>query len=227
MSKKRFYSFLGIGLFFLVLFIIWTILVYNGKLDSIDNKILEKIVDFRGEKYGGIYWLVRITTEFGFVFVIVGIIILALVLRKADLKCFFLGFGALFTYLSNMVVKLIVKRERPDIVYRWMDEISKSYPSSHTMCSTFVYGFIAYIFITSHLSKKIKIIISCLCFFIIPWVAFTRVTLAVHYFSDVVGGFIYGLVILFVGIAIYEKIRSKGYNGLRPKIEEKMSKKEL
>lgn len=209
----------------LIFFIIWSVLVNAGKLDWLDNKIVEGVIGFRGEKGGFWYWLCRITTEFGFVYIIVAVIILFLVLRKADLKSILLGLGVGMTYIINMIVKLIIRRERPAEEYRWMVEHSMSYPSSHTMCTTFFYGFITYIVLTSNLNKRVKIAISTIAIAIIPWVGFTRIVLSVHYFSDVIGGLVFGITLLFAAIPLYEHFHNKGYDGFKNKIEAKLAEK--
>ncbi len=187
--------------------------------------IVESIVSFRGEKGGSVYWLCRLLTELGFVYVIVAIIIVILIIRKVDLKSIFLGLGVLTTYIVNMIVKVIVRRERPPLEYRWMSESSMSYPSSHTMCTTFFYGFLAYILLTSNLPKKVKYPLVSLCGIIIPVVATTRLILSVHYFSDVIGGFIFGLALLFGAILLYEFLFNKGYDGFKKLILKKKEAK--
>lgn len=201
--------------FFLVLFIVWSSLVHFKHLNSLDNAILNSVVNFRGEKGGFIYYLTRILTELGFVYVILLIIIAFLIKTKGDLKSMFLSLGVLTTYLVNMIVKIIITRQRPPLEFRWMSESSYSYPSSHTMCSTFFYGFIAYLIMRSSLKKSHKIILSTISVLIVLVVAFTRVILAVHYFSDVVGGFLFGISLLAASILLYEFMNQKGFKGLK------------
>lgn len=217
--KKRDIVFASMALFFLVFFIIWSVLVSRHTLDGFDMAVVNGVVAIRGEKGGPMYWFCRIFTELGFVYVIVGIIIIFLITCKADLKSIFLGLGVGVTYLANMVVKLIIERPRPPLEFRWMTESSMSYPSSHTMCTTFFYGFIIYIILTSKLHKKLKMALASLAIIVIPLVAMTRVFLSVHYFSDVIGGFSFGLVLLFGAIILYEMLKKRDFNGFKNMIE--------
>lgn len=189
-----------------IIFTIWSILVANHKLDAIDKTIVNGIVSSRGDKYNFIYWLNRITTEFGYTYVIVGIIIVALIICKLSTKSLILAGMTLFTKISNDFVKNIINRPRPAEDFRWMSESSSSYPSGHTMTATFFYGFIAYLIIRSNLNKKIKYSLFGICVFLIPWVGLTRMILSVHYFSDVIGGFLGGIVMISIAILLFEII---------------------
>lgn len=215
----------GIALGFVALFIVWTLLVINGVTQKFDNSVVEAVVGFRGEKGGFWYWLVRITTELGNKYFIIAFLLVILVLQKLDLRSFVISIGAGTNYIIYALIKKVVGRARPLEIFQWMYESSLSYPSGHTANSTFVFGFSAYLILTSKLEKKYKIIISSILLFIIPWIGFTRIVLSVHYFSDVIGGLFLGIAVISCAIFILEEFSARGYNGLRNFVDKKLLKK--
>lgn len=224
MQKKQ-RIFLGSAcLVVLIIFIIWTLLVANGVLQSLDESIVEAIVSFRGEKGGFWYWLTRITTELGFIYVMVPLFIALFIIFRLDLKSVGIAAGTGCTYIVNSIVKKIVCRPRPLEIYHWMSEHSFSFPSGHTCTSTFLYGFMAYLVLTSNLDKKKKNIFGSILIFIIPYIGFTRMILSVHYFSDVIGGMLLGSLMICFAIFVYEELRAKNFNFLRPFIDRKIKR---
>lgn len=215
MNKKFKYTLISIAALFFFIFILWSSFVWQDSFIELDNNVIENVLKFRGEKNEAWYYVGTILTQFGFLYVMIPLFIITLIMLKGDLKSSLLAAGTGVTYCCNMAVKLIVRRERPLEALRWAHEISASYPSSHTMCSTFMYGFIAYLIYKSNLNKKLKTIIVTFCIVIIPVIGFTRVLLCVHYFSDVVGGFLFGIVTLTGGILLYEYLCEKNFNGLQ------------
>jgi undecaprenyl-diphosphatase len=84
-----------------------------------------------------------------------------------------------------------------------------SFPSGHAMVSTALYGFLAYLalqYIPGRSGKIIAYILIILVFLI----GISRVYLNVHYFSDVVAGFLLGAIILLVFVRLL-----KAYNKSR------------
>lgn len=198
----------------LILSIVWTILVSNNIFYNIDNTIVNFVVNNRGNKNNILYYICRILTEIGFIYFIIPVIIVILILCKFDLKSFILAIGTLFQFIINTIIKNIIKRPRPDKLYHWMNESSFSYPSGHSMTSCFMYGFIIFIIIKSNFKNKTKIILSIISTLAILTVGFTRIILSVHYFSDVLGGFLWGVSLILFSVIIYNIFICK-YNGLK------------
>ena len=204
---------------FFALFITWSILVGNNVLNNVDNNIVSFVVSFRGEKYGAIYWISRIITELGFVYVMIFIFVLFFIFSRINIYSLILSLGTLTNYLANFIVKIIVRRPRPLEEFRWMSESSFSYPSSHTMCSTFLYGFLAYIIYKSNLKNKYKYPLMILSILVIFIVGFSRIILSVHYFSDVVGGFLFGVSFVMLSIILDNYLSSKNIDSFKSLIK--------
>lgn len=188
------------------------ILEYKDLFYSFDQNITRFIVNHRGSKGNALYWISRILTELGnYIFYIALLIALGFYF-KWDYRVWYLVIIAVVALLFNYSIKLIVSRDRPMEAWRWMKETSASFPSSHSAVSTALYlslFFVAKYTINNKIIKRIIMILSIILIIIIP---ITRLVLAVHYLTDVIGGMIVGLFIFLLGYNIYffKKVYRKG-----------------
>lgn len=146
----------------------------------------------------------------GILFLTLGVVLMLFSKTRKSGFCVLVavGVGAL---LTNVIIKNAVARERPYVaseLYRsfWEyvganGEKDLSFPSGHV---TVVTTSMTALFLT--LNKKW----SWLAFLLVPIMAFSRIYLAVHYFTDVVGGIIVGgiagVIAYFITKAIFVAI---------------------
>lgn len=187
----------------------------------IDIIIRDFFYNIRGNKYGAVYWTFRILTEFGFLYAIVAIWLIFSIFVKFDRRSLILGGGSLLVWLINTVLKLCFLRTRPDESLRWMLETSSSFPSGHSMSGAFLYVMLTYYIITSNRGKKFKIGLSTLCLVTLIIVLISRMVLGVHYFTDVLAGFSYGVMCSGIAILIDEVLDKKGFCFLKNLLSKK------
>lgn len=114
--------------------------------------------------------------------------------------------------LANMALKRFIDRARPSIEHLVTVE-TLSYPSGHAMSAMAFYGFLTYLTFHIKMAKRLRTLLCFIFIFLIFSIGISRVYLGVHFPSDVVGGFIAGLiwiafcVVLFNIIALYKKTR--------------------
>lgn len=222
MKKKELIIFISAFVGIFILGVTWSILVSYKVFDKMDQAVLNSIVGWRGEKGNFLYWLVRIVTEGAFLYFLIPFILVIMILCRFDLKSMTLGVGAISQYVVNSIVKSMVGRPRPDVMYRWMSESSSSYPSGHSCSVTFTYGFLIYLIWNTRLNKNVKIGLTILSGAMIPIIMMTRLILGVHYFSDVIGGLIVGSGCVLVAVFIHRWFYLKGYNGFKRMIDRKI-----
>ncbi|MDB5266371.1 MAG: phosphoesterase, PA-phosphatase related protein [Parcubacteria group bacterium] len=106
--------------------------------------------------------------------------------------------------ITNSLLKLAVQRVRPGADIAFYLERSFSFPSGHACISVALYGFIIYALLRirgrdlgSRIAARILIVLIIL-------IGFSRVYLGVHYVSDVLGGYLVGLMWLLAGISFKE-----------------------
>jgi undecaprenyl-diphosphatase len=221
-NYKMIVYWLGLSLF--ILFLALTVAVALGLTDEFDDAVIRKIYYLRGEDSeprGGFFWVNRIFTELGFVYVLIPACVVALIIKQGDLQSLFLSLGTLLVWLLNQAVKVMVGRERPDLIYHMMKETSASFPSGHAMTSAFFYFFLAYVIARGNWDKGWGKI-ACGLSFCAPFlIGLTRINLSVHYPTDVAAGVLLGGAFVCFGILILEWLEEKGYNGIKSLIDRK------
>ena len=106
-------------------------------------------------------------------------------------------------FLVNTIIKYSVHRARPDTLYAHDMRIkSYSFPSGHAFAAMFFYGLLAYLAF-KYLPNPWNLIVPALLAGLILMVGISRVFLGAHFPSDVVAGWLFGgvclwLVIVFV-----------------------------
>ncbi len=113
-----------------------------------------------------------------------------------------LAAAVLLTAASVELAKEFVERQRPSPV-EWVAPLhSYSYPSGHTAMATALYGFLL-IVLYRHSRTSFGALLAVLVpSLIILAVGVSRMALSLHYFTDVLGGFLLGLFWLTVVFAI-------------------------
>lgn len=110
-----------------------------------------------------------------------------------------IGGGGLLTSL----LKRYYGRTRPSI-NEAIDAVGYSFPSGHSLGSLIFYGFIVYLMIRSRMRKTIKgIVIFILC--LLPFlIGMSRIYLGAHFPSDVLAGYLAGLIWLILCLMALE-----------------------
>lgn len=121
---------------------------------------------------------------------------------------YFVTFDIVGVTILNQVVKHIMRRDRPDVL-RLVNESGYSFPSGHSMVSMALYGIIIFLIYKNVKNKYLKITFITLLSLLIVLIGLSRVYVGVHYVSDVLGGFILGLVYLIIYIGLYNKKREE------------------
>ncbi len=127
--------------------------------------------------------------------------------RKLESLVFASGFVSLTAVV--IAVKFLLDRHRPSEVAGLVMENSPSFPSGHASMSLFLYVFLAYLIArkVSGLQKKLGILLLALVLAFM--IGFSRLYLAVHWPSDVIGGFALAGVWLSA-LALVVEIHSPG-----------------
>lgn len=110
----------------------------------------------------------------------------------------------------NTVVKVSLHRARPDdLLYSGWSAFS--FPSGHSTTNMVVYGFLAFL-IARELRPAWRIIVTAIAASLVLLIAFSRIYLGAHWFSDVVAGAAFGFAWLALLGLFYLQ---RPFNGLR------------
>ena len=121
----------------------------------------------------------------------------------------------LLTLLSGIVsagTKLLINRPRPtkDLVRIVEKAESQSFPSGHVLFYIVFFGFLTFLmFQLKTIPKGIRLLVGFFSLTLIFTVPFSRVYLGAHWFTDVVGGSLIGILLLAILSLFYLKGKSK------------------
>jgi membrane-associated phospholipid phosphatase len=198
-------------LLFTISIILSFLLMMDVRLHAVP--LLDQWTSAYPETLEGTFWysLFRWITELGsstVLSVLAFVFGLFLVVKRKDL----IGAGIVFTatalgYQFNFLIKGMVQRERP-LVLAIVDGEGFSFPSGHAMVSFITYGIIVY-FLWKHLKKELRLTIAVLAGLLVLLIGISRYVLRVHYLTDILGGYLFGLIFLIIWILLYKWLRHK------------------
>lgn len=199
---KKFNIFIVVLCLILFSVICYGVLSYDSLL--IDTKVYSFIAD--NLMSDGITSVLKVITELGGVaFTVLAGVLIFMFCKKIR---WFVTFDLVGVTLINQVIKHIVRRPRPNVL-RLVEEDGYSFPSGHSMVSMAFYGIIIYLVYKNVTNKYLKWTLIALLSLLILSIGFSRIYVGVHYFTDVVGGFLLGLAYLIIYINIYNKKAGK------------------
>lgn len=184
--------------------LIWTFLVYFNGLYFVDMSIFDFISSFRCDV---LTYFFKFITFFASVKYIIFVCILSFIIYyyKKNKLALSLLITIVLSTIVNLGVKFIVGRDRPLMLYWLVEESNYSFPSGHSMTAMVVYGYVAMLLFKSKISRRYKVLLGVFLGFLILLIGVSRIYLGVHYFSDVIGGYLYGLIVIYICKFIMER----------------------
>ena len=106
--------------------------------------------------------------------------------------------------LLVFIAKMLIHRSRPAGIIPFYLEKTYSFPSAHSAVAISLYCFLAYVAIRNFKRWSGKINIFFLAIVVVFLLGLSRLYLGVHFYSDVIGGYLLGLFWLIISIGISE-----------------------
>lgn len=201
MTKKKIITVIGLS----ILFVIISILVIFEFTNSIDMGFYNFLMNFRCSFLDNYFILI---TKCGDVSFICGLVLGVILILRNKYSLLY-GCLAVDCALTNKIVKHIIRRDRPDVL-KLIKQGGFSFPSGHSMISMCMYGCLIYVVLKKIKNKYLKWFLVFILSLLIVSVGLSRIYVGVHYLSDVVSGFILGLIILILYIELINKYFVRG-----------------
>ncbi|MFF9623903.1 phosphatase PAP2 family protein [Streptomyces griseosporeus] len=115
--------------------------------------------------------------------------------------------------LIGLLVKTVVERARPALEDPVAHAPGYSFPSGHAMTATTSFAVFLLVLLPL-IPRRLRILCWCVALSSVLGVGFTRVALGVHWFSDVLGGWLLGLAVVALTTWAFETWRAE--TGRRP-----------
>lgn len=186
---------------FVFLFFVDFIMVITGFSSNFDNAISLFFSVHNNVIFTNIFKAISFICSPKFM-IVLNVLLFIFIIVKKKYKLFIIVLSSISSVIINNLVKIIVRRERPDYL-RMVMEKSYSFPSGHAMISVLFFGSIIYLVNKYNLKYK-KLITFSLSTFVLL-VGISRIYLGVHYLTDVVGGYLLGFIVLFLIIHLFER----------------------
>lgn len=136
------------------------------------------------------------------------------ILRRGGRKlAIFLAVTCLGGGVVDTIVKVAVGRPRPQVDEPILEAFGKSFPSGHSMQAVVCYGALLLVLLPL-LAGRARTAAIAGTVTLALLIGFSRLTLGVHYVSDVLGGYALGAAWLTASVAAFEIWREE--RGLRP-----------
>lgn len=180
-----------------------TFMVMNGKLYLLDNTVYKYLFAFLEPL--NLTTPFKVITNLGGPELLIFLCFILLILVQDRKVGVGISLNLVLCALLNVLTKNIVLRPRPSVT-SLIVENGYSFPSGHAMASMAFYGFIIYLLWQSKYRKSWKIVGTTIFALIILTVGLSRIYLGVHYFSDVICGYILALGYLMIFITIFNKV---------------------
>lgn len=160
-----------------------------------DEPIRHWAVSLRGDNTNR--FVLSVSSLGGLKVVVAGLILLLYAVYR---RCHSLGIVVLAAVLARppleFLLKELVGRERPEVVERLVPGVGPSFPSGHVMAAIALWGLVPPVVALVTHRRWLWWTATIFSGVVVLGVAFSRVYLGVHYFSDVVGAMILGSLYL-------------------------------
>ena len=125
---------------------------------------------------------------------------IALKRKYITLLCF--GAMAYSVFYVSEFVKNLIGRPRPPVDLQVLLFTNPSFPSGHSLVNACIFSFIIYVIAKYIQNKALKNSLICLCVLWILTIGFSRIWLGVHHPTDVLAGYVFGVLFAYLFILI-------------------------
>lgn len=134
-------------------------------------------------------------SHLGSAITVISLTIALLIMFKKNKESKMIALNLILAFSLNTILKNIFRRPRP-LYIKYIIQEGYSFPSSHATVSIAFYGFLIYLIFKKVKNKKVKYPLIISLSLIILLIGISRIYLGVHYPTDVIAGFLIGVIYL-------------------------------
>lgn len=173
---------------------------------AFDPGVTSWVVSIRAEPWNSLWQMITVLGDtLTLVLVVIGICVLAWLMNRIDLSALIV-FGSAMGWLLMGLLKRLFGRERPPVADRLIDVGGLSFPSGHAMMSTIVIGLTAVIIYQLYPQVRAHPAILAVAPVLIGLIGLSRVYLAAHWMSDVLVGWLLGVIWLAICMVAHQQV---------------------
>lgn len=188
------------------LFVELTSRVKKEMMGDFDEQATDYIVSYRNSGLTDYFVFVTDVGDVkGYLVILIATVMLSFIFFKKWKYVAQITLVLILATLSNMMLKRFIDRARPEIEHL-VSVKTLSYPSGHAMSSMAFYGFLIYLVYKIKMNHLLKAVILITLTVLILSIGISRIYLGVHFPSDVIGGWIAGLIWVFFCIIIFNLV---------------------
>ncbi len=169
-------------------------------IQQLDTAVLLSLVSVRNAPMNSLMEFASIFGEWYVVLPIAAIAVTILAKLRYKTEASELVYTVIGTSLAVVFIKALVGRPRPPETFRLVQEIGNSFPSWHAAIAVAFWGYLSFLAMRQMKHKTGRIVVAFFCAFLALSIGFSRLYLGVHYLSDVLGGYLFGLAALSLSV---------------------------
>ncbi len=202
----------------LMLFILLTIFVINGKVDIIDEGFFNNVIKLKVNGITKFLYVITNLASTAGIFALLGVTSVIFLKHKAFSDFKYVIANVSIGVVLMQVLKNIIKRVRPS--WKWIVQGGFSYPSGHTISALLLYGTLMLLVYKKVHGRIRKPLLICFSLMIIL-TGLSRIYFGAHYLTDVVASLILGSIILIISNMFMNKEFNNDKNKDRKTIQTK------
>lgn len=175
---------------------------------TIDENFTQQLYKVRTSWMSEFFYFISYFGTREAVFIVGGILMGVLITKREYVAIVAFWVAMAGTGLTVQYGKKYISRDRPENV-AYYTEKNFSFPSGHSTTSMALYGFCAYLLYRLYRSRAARMLTLSVAGILTLLVGFSRIYLGVHYLSDVLAGFLLGLLWVLLGLGILEWLQHR------------------
>ena len=186
--------------FLLLGFIILTALIYAFPNSVVDQEFSEEVQEHQHPFLDALMKGISAVGVFPYSVIMVLFTAALFLLFKFKKEAFYIC-ATLISGVVSSSLKIIINRPRPteDMVRIIGETKRQSFPSGHVLFYVVFFGFLTLLmYHLKSINTRLRIILGCISLFFVFTIPFSRIYVGAHWFTDVLGGFLFGLLCLLI-----------------------------